>query len=393
VQDNFVQIKELRQDGLLWDIVQKNNFGARIRNACVIGPTKDSSKGEGDILSSEIKEEFNMEVDGNAPADKSDALPPQALLLQLDTGDSLFLMLRQNGLSGWDFVSSRQRVSKPMLMVQPGMHLSVDPSSRYVAVGCSEGIFAIYALNSREELERQHENHEPIRYIKSERYLYIRGVLHKMLFLYPSPDDDKHIILLLLVVFRGRTRMQLYEWEAGCDLREVRPHNQRGHLLEPSRQLPLLLIPLTIKSRFLLVSGDSISVCKDILHGYPVFSDSAVLDAPTHIHQCPGSPLWTAWTRPLRLPHHTVKQDDVYLVREDGLVKYLEMTTEDDDLVEVGVGTLEYNCGKAFTCLDYNVDGNTGDLLVTGGDSCPGATYAVRILNLFCIYVALVLRV
>ena len=385
MQDNFVQIKELRPDGLLWDVVQKNNFGARIRNARAVGSSTEDPQSHGDILSTQIKDEVDdtgaqmgAGGDGKTTSWRKDPLASQTLLLQLDSGDSLFLRLRQIGRRRWEFVSSRQRVSKPMLTVQPGMHLAVDPSSRYVAVGCSEGVFAIYAMNSREELMRQHVQGQPLRYIASERYIYFQGVIHKMDFLHPSADDDKHIILLVLVVFKGRTRMQLYEWEAGCDLRQIRAHSRRGHLLDESRQMPILLIPITKQSMFLLICEDSIVLCRGILQGSPTFSLYGGEDAPTKIHHGSGPPLWTAWTRPFRLPHHTVDQDDVYLVREDGLLKYLELKQGQDEIVEMGVGILDYNCGTAFAFMDYNpLDGNTGDILVTGGDAYAGATYVV----------------
>ena len=366
-------------------MVQKNNFGARIRNARVVGSIKENSQGRGDVLSTQIKEEGDdagaktgAGDDGKTNSQRQDPLPPQAILLQLDSGDSLFLRLRQNGTRRWEFVSSRQRVSKPMLTVQPGMHLAVDPSSRYVAVGCSEGVFAIYALNSRDELVRQHVQGQPLRYIESERYIYFPGVVHKMDFLYPSEDDEKHIILLVLVVFKGRTRMQLYEWETDCDLRQIRAHSRRGYLLEETRQMPILLIPITKLSMFLLICDNSIALCRGILQGSPTFSDYGGEDATTKIHHGSGPPLWTAWTRPFRLPYHTYKQDDIYLVREDGLLKYLELKIQQDDIVEMGVGTLDSNCGTALASLDYNpLDGNTPDLLITGGDAYAGATYVV----------------
>jgi hypothetical protein len=288
-------------------------------------------------------------------------------------------MLHKNGTHGWEFVSSQHHVDRNMEMVQPGMHLAVNPSSRYVAVGCSEQMFSIYALRSREELEGQYARGEPLRYVESERSFFFHGVIHKMEFLYPAMDDDKHIILLVLLVWKGRTRMQLYEWESGCDLREIRAHSQNGLLLEKSRQMPLLLIPLTIQSNFLLVYEDSMAICKGILQGSPHFIDFGEPEAATAIHHGSGPPLWTAWTRPIRLPYHTVKQDDIYLVREDGFVKYLELPiAEDADIVDMNIGILDSNCGTALAYLDYQpLDTDTGDMLVTGGDSSAGGTYVV----------------
>jgi hypothetical protein len=377
----------LRFDGHLWDVVQRENIGARIRNARVVGSAKiDAPDNEDDISSPQVKDESanaEMNVGELAQHERNSRLSPQALLLQLDSGDSVFLTLRENGSGNWEFVSSRHRLSKAMLNVQGGMHLAVDPSSRYVAIGCSEGLFAIYCLNSREELRRQLSQGEALRYVDSERYIYFRGVVHKMEFLYPSPGDDDHIVLMVLLIWRGKTRMLLYEWETGKDLRDIRARSRRGHLLEQSRQMPLLVIPLTIKSSFILISEDSMTLCKDLLQGNPQFIDfNNGVEKPTEYHHGLGLPLWTAWTRPDRLPHHTKNRDDIYVVREDGLVKFLEIDSLEDDIVRAynTIGSFDSNCGTALASLDYRgYDSTTGDLLVTGGDSCSGGTYLVSL--------------
>jgi hypothetical protein len=331
---------------------------------------------------------MNLQQDGDAQPRRSNLLPPQVILLQLDSGESVFLMLQRKGKRDWKFVATRQRVSKAMLMVQPGMHLVVDPSSRYVAIGCSEGLFAIYALNSRKTLNTQLSQGRSPRYIQSERYIYFHGIIHKMEFLYPSSDDDKHVILLVLLVWKGKTRMLLYEWESGGDLRNIRAHSRRGHLLEESRQMPLLVIPLTTNSSFILVCEDSMAVCKDILEGSPKFVDfNNRVEPPTAMHHGSGLPLWTAWTRPVRLPYHTVNQDDIYIVREDGFIKYLELHSSEEDIVraDMNIGSLKSNCGTALASLDYHPLGaSTGDLLITGGESCVGGTYLVSFSTLPC---------
>ena len=312
---------------------------------------------------------------------KSFVLPPQCILLQLDTGDSVFLMLNQSDNGTLKFVSTRHRVSKPMLGLQPGIHLAVDPSSRYMAVACSEGVFAIYALHSRENLSNQHTRGSILRHVQAERHMYFHGVIHKMEFLHPSANEEEHIILLILYIVRGKTRMLLYEWETGYDLNQVRAHRHRGHLLEESRQMPLLLIPLTIKSSFILVSEKSMAVCQDILQGTPRFTDfNNRVDPPTSLHHGSGAPLWTSWARPVRLPVHAARRDDIYITREDGLIKYLEIDSEEDHIVRAdnNIGEFECNCGTALASLDYQgYDDKTGDLLITGGDSCAGGTYLV----------------
>lgn len=311
-------------------------------------------------------------------------LPPQFILLQLETGDSIFLMLRSSYNDGLEFVVIRHElVESTMALLQPGMHLAVDPSSRYMAVGCSERQFAIYALYPRENLARQHTDGNEMHVVESHTVINFHGIIHKMEFLYPSADDENHIILLLLIIHKGKTRMVVYEWEAGADLDKVVPHSQKGHLLAKSREIPLLLIPLTIKSAFILVSEDLMTICQGILQGSPVCIDfNTRLDRPTSLHHGASVPLWTSWTRPSRLPHHTASRDDLYIVREDGLVKFLEIDADADDFIraDMNIGQLGRNNGTALASVyNENPDDSTktGDLLITGGDSCPGGTYMV----------------
>jgi hypothetical protein len=164
-----------------------------------------------DIASTQIKEEDDtMDLDESMHnASHQQSLSPQFIVLQLDTGDSVFLMLRQSKSGELEFVSSRHRVTKSMLKLQPGIHLTVDPSSRYMAVGCSEHLFAIYALHPREELSKQYQGSSTLRHVQSESYFNVQGIILKMEFLYPTADDESHIILLVLVVSRGKTRMVL----------------------------------------------------------------------------------------------------------------------------------------------------------------------------------------
>ena len=317
------------------------------------------------------------------------ALSSQSIILQLDTGDSVFLMLHQLETGELEFVSSRHRVPKSMLRLQPGVHLAVDPSSRYMAVGCSEHLFAIYALHPREELSRQHMQGSSLRHVGSQGYFNVQGIILKMEFLYPNADDENHIILLVLVVAKGKTRMVRYEWETGNDLVKVRSRNQRGHLLDRNKQMPLLLIPLTIKSSFILIYETSMTVCRGILEGEPRFFDfNQIVDPPTNLHHGKGIPLWTSWTRPARKDYFVVHRDDFYIVREDGIVKFLEIDSDLEEVVgaEIPVGKLEGNCGTALASLDYQSYGSqTGDMLITGGDSCSGGTYLVSAICLpFC---------
>jgi hypothetical protein len=330
---------------------------------------------------------FNNQL-RDAHHSRDSSLPPQLILLQLDTGDSVFLMLEGSETGGLKLVSSRHRAPKSMLRLQPGIHLTVDPSSRYMAVGCSEALFAIYAIHSRENLSKQYNQGLPLRPVEREAFVTVRGVILKMYFLHPSPQDEQHVILLLLVVAKGKTRMLIYDWETGSDLKNIRALHSRGHLLNENLRMPLLLIPLRAKSSFALIYQDSVTVCQGLLEGSPTFMDLPHrIDPPTEYHHGKCAPLWTAWARaPRNSEKHEQLQDDIYVVREDGVLKFLDFSMDDATSKRVSVGYLKSNCGTALACLDYSLHKSSfretssgGDFLITGGDSGAGGTYLVRL--------------
>ncbi|KAG9231393.1 mono-functional DNA-alkylating methyl methanesulfonate N-term-domain-containing protein [Amylocarpus encephaloides] len=401
VGDDFVHIKELRPDRHLWDVVRKENFGARIRNARVVGSMKafanhqermsedpDFKSSDGELPMDFATKRSLSDGQGNEPF-----LPPQYLVLQLETGDSVFLVLRRTVDGTLEFISSRQRVPKAMLKLQPGMHLTIDPSSRYMAVGCSETLFAIYALYPREELAEQYRQNLSLRPIEFQSFISVRGVILKIEFLHPAPDDEEHIILLVLVVVKGRTRMLLYEWQTGNNMKSIHSTNTRGVALSPEYRSPLLLIPLTIKSAFLLVYEANMTVCSGLLEGNQTFSKIRhKIEPASRYHHGKGVPLWISWARPPRHGKFRSTRDDVYVVREDGVVRFLEIDSELPEFVGAGVnvGHLENNCGTALSILDYTIhlderhrhsasdDVKGGDMLVIGGDSGAGGTYLIQ---------------
>jgi hypothetical protein len=318
-------------------------------------------------------------------------VPPQLIVLVLVSGDIIFLFARsgEDGPAGRqiDFVSGRHRVSRPMLTEHPGAHLAVDPSSRFMAVACFENLFAIYSLHSREELQNQYKTTDKIDPVKEERYIRIEGVIHKMEFLHPSANDQDHIILLLLVVSGGRTRMLVYDWDVTQDIRSIKSHGQKGHLLNEGNRMPQLLIPLKVKSSFLLISKSSITVFSDILTGQPQYLHCPVsVDPPSQLHQGLSEPLWSSWYRAPRWTQSLNTQDHVYIAREDGVIRFLEID-EDGVSGNMNVGNLHCNVGTAFACLEhymeaesqYNDPTKMGDVLIAGGETCPGGMYMVRL--------------
>jgi hypothetical protein len=371
-----VQIRRLDSDGHFHDVARRNDFGPRIRNACVIGASAFQTNTAGSLSV------LGQPQDGSGDVSMTDAvgpgtIPPQIILLALESGDLTFLFARNVGVEV-EFITKHHRAVNRAITEEPAMHLKVDPSSRYVAVSWSENTFAVYGLRTKEELSTQSLNGTPFSPVTSEQYLHVRGVIHKMEFLYPSPDDPDHIILLLLVVRNGSTAMFVYEWAAGQTLTEIRSNNLKGHTLPPGCRMPLLLIPLTIMSALLFVSADSIMECQNVLEGTPTFRTVPQPEFPaSQIHIGIGMPLWTAWTRPLRCHRYSQGHDDIYIAREDGFIAFLEIVLDSSVLVQstIAAGNFRSNIGTAFTNLQLSESGM--DFLIAGGDSCDGGSYLV----------------
>ncbi|KAL1869983.1 hypothetical protein VTK73DRAFT_2877 [Phialemonium thermophilum] len=380
IGDYSVQIFELRKDGQLHDVIRKDDFGSRIRNAAVIGSLPDKIKDEvyEESYSSPVKTEeddagMDLDPSPEVMAPKGASFPPQLLLLVLECGDSVFLSISTAEDGSIEFVSSR--VTSPTEhLVYPGFHLAVDPSSRYMVLGCAERHFVVFELESVDEINKQSRGYGSLRPVRSSCHRSVQGVIHKVAFLYPRPNDPQHVILLLIVVRGGKSRMVTYEWELGDDLRAVFAEEKAGHRMPVENQMPLLLIPLTVQSAFVIISQTETAVCTEALHGSPKFERFDTQDAPpTANYNGRGKPLWTAWARPSRLAGFFKSHDCIYLAREDGIVSYIEADMDSTLTGSLLMDKFDCSISSAFTCL---YDQYT-DVLVMAGDSGPGAVWKV----------------
>lgn len=385
-QDHFVQISELQRDGRLRNVVRKSDFGSRIRNAKVVGIGPDEDRDEADFSNIAVKTENDSDVVmKDADSNLSPELPPQMLLLVLESGDCVFLFLHTTRDGALGFESSSFSTSSHLK--HPGFHLAVDPSSRYIALGCTENHFIVYELESADELRKQyseqcvkHESdREPLKFIRKSCPRSVYGVINHVEFLHPRPADDYHIILLLIIVKNGMSRMVTFDWEAAEeDLKDVLRQEKNGYRLPAEHQIPILLIPLKVRTAFLAISPNSIAVCKDVLQGPPEFEDFRIQDHETsEFHHGIYEPLWTAWTRPYRLPSAHATRDFIYLAREDGVVTYLEIDSENIPGATSKILKSECNISTAFCSLFDRYS----DILIIGGDSGPGTIWQVSLYS------------
>ena len=201
-----------------------------------------------------------------------------------------------------------------------------------------------------------------------------------MEFLHPPQNDAGQIILIVIVIDNRKAKMIWYQWSSGTNLRHQQLQANQ-HVLPSADSLPLLLIPFTRSTAFMLVSEAQNSIYEDILTGTPRRSTHAFLAVKSPEPEEPGSsrrlPIWTQWARPTRPVdnHLTQMEDAIYLCREDGVVQYLTWQSKGNHALDSihQAGRLGKNVDSAFAVLD--VGPNTVDLLVAGGNESEGGLW------------------
>ncbi|KAK3398660.1 mono-functional DNA-alkylating methyl methanesulfonate N-term-domain-containing protein [Sordaria brevicollis] len=376
----YIQIREFQSNGQFRDILFRR-FPQNIRNACVVG-SFDIPDGVDDLspamdIEPPVKRE-GQDEHSSSPSGSTSQLPPQLLVLTMDDADVVFCWVgsgadgRPELYSSTQFLGSRPHQFKDANF---GAHMAVDPSSRYMAISSVHGLFAVGELESLTNFTQPRDENN-VEIVKCWRVKPVKGIIQSLTFLYPRPEDKDHIILLLIYVNNGKSKMVIYEWTLGDDLATVfsNENDKRGHRLPVEHQMPQLLIPLTVGSAFIAISHEQVAVCTECLHGPPVF-ESLELQAPLKSpnYYGTGSPLWTAWDRPYRLPRYLKGKDCLYLAREDGIVVYIEV--DEDHALERStfIDAFKCNISSAFAYLFDQY----ADVLVLGSDNGTGSIWKI----------------
>ncbi|KKY23613.1 putative mitochondrial translation initiation factor if [Phaeomoniella chlamydospora] len=254
VGDNFIQVLELGRNGYLEDTAVKTDFGSKILAANVIGLSENEVE---EFADSVVKQEHDS-TDGcmDWTKDRACEVPPQLLVLVLESQQVLFIYCRDNSEGSVDFyIRTRALPRELSSLPQYGQHLAVDPQSRAIAIAAPFGHVGIMSLKSADALTQESQSGEtkPIMPVTEERFFRTDGIILQVNFLLPPPDRPDSAILLLLVSKGGSTRIVLYEWDTKLGLR----HNNSlvgcsGQILEATDSAPLMLIPSALSTSFML---------------------------------------------------------------------------------------------------------------------------------------------
>jgi hypothetical protein len=361
VGEDFIHVKQVKHNGDLCHlehVATKDDFGTRIKAAKTFTVDPNSTQNEDDFIKTEPTDSHTRHAKSK--------LPPQLVVLTLESDDLLFLYLKDDGTGVLEFVHQPCPMpSYDNAIHQTGDHLAVDPSSRALAVAANEKEVVIYSSKPTDQLQHElgtdHPNWCPV---SSQRLLTVSGVIQHIEFLHPPVKDPDHIILLVVLIDQRRTKALWIDWYGNTKLKHVSVHPAQP--IDAPKAVSNLLIPVR-DAAFLMVTGSEMKLHKDILSGS---MRSLSLDATAQMTDSPGqsprNPVWTSWCRPLR--NRTMQDDVFYLLREDGLVLLVTITNI-DTIHTTHAGNIGCHAGSAFASLG---DPSDPDILAVIGDMSNG---------------------
>ncbi|KAL8696994.1 MAG: hypothetical protein Q9201_007367 [Fulgogasparrea decipioides] len=388
VYDDYVVIKEafggerVEEDPFtaiaLEDIIVKSDFDSSIQAAKVFGLRREPK------LPRFPGKYWNLSDRPRSPPETKpepfheNEIPPQILILTLASRTLVFLFAYYDVYGGIHFLSSTWPLPAQVPLTEElGVLLAVDPKSRAMAVGACENRVTIYALKGMDQIRTEVQSSEGLNAgkfmpIQEEKHTEVNGTILKMEFLHPPKGDEHHVILLLVVAKEEKTRLVRLEWDCRSSLREI--DKKPGRPLPHAQRLPLLLVPLIYGTAFALVYEHELVVYRHILTGNAVgqscpLEEYEPPEEPGHPRMLP---MWTQWARPMR-PHTTM--DNIYLCREDGVIRYIDIREGTDPMISSNykAGILEANIGRAFATVDLGDESN--DLLLAAGEMGDGGMW------------------
>jgi hypothetical protein len=400
IGENEVRIKEILPNGDLRRLTTINNFPSQIRAAAVIGEELELTPTTDDPFIKMENSQGELTVKKATPS----GLPPQALVLALESAELRFIIFDNSHPDGLHF---RQN-SFPLpiyrtLYNTPGRTISVDPLARALVVSASSNTILVFSLKKRTVLEVEYAtNRNQWNPINQERQLFVDGSILAINFLHPGIGKENLIVLVIVAIVGGVSRLSCYQWEQDQGLQGIKPvvesirlpksetdSSASSEFRSPTETAPEhcnLMIPMANFPSFLLVHGSDVRICRNILSGKPDVIDvpaKAWEQDPRHWASSSRRPAYTAWTRCARIASWKNRgNESLYLVREDGVIRNY---TRGNDL---GTGSLgnagQFDCTVSTAVSSFLLHLKHPDCLVAAGDMCNGQVVAVSSYRFLC---------
>ncbi|KAJ5448194.1 hypothetical protein N7445_003015 [Penicillium cf. griseofulvum] len=351
IGERRIQIKEALPSGHLQDVVEKSDLEGSLIGAKVIN----------------VSTQLPWETQAPSlthPFDTNN-LPPQILFLATDSNELLFMYCSEMG--DGPFVSYNRPLPRDINIADKyGRHIAVDPKSRAVAVSASRNFFGVLWLKSPGELQMQMIEGK-LNPLSSESFFKVDGDILFMEFLYPKDNNDKRIILLLIVHKLSTTRSMVFEWDGASVHNRMNPKRTSTSLPQQD-QLPSMVIPLAKESSYLLVTTNSMAMYTPNCSSRPMRYPPILPDAESS-----EAGLWTRWARPSRNWMYSQRYDGIFLCQEKGWIYYLEFGNDGELETQTSLGQLHCDVDTAFDILDMGHEG--GDFILAAGSQGDGGLF------------------
>ncbi|KAF3161364.1 hypothetical protein TWF225_001686 [Orbilia oligospora] len=370
VGERHIEIRHLSKRLNLELLATKSDFFCKIRSAGLIDLRKKV-----DFLN-QIKQE-----DGSTPLPSSSSaslkVPKQVLVIALESGDLAFVYIDGSRGARLEFIVSTQRLSPTLSQAcHVGKAISVDPLSRAIAVCAWEGSFKLYETNDAAGLEQRLANGQSFIPLRHEKTFQVPGTIVHLEFL-RAKEENLVVFVVLFVNKLRQARVLLYEWNTAEPLSRAAQLGQDGLRIPERWGLPLHIIPLTIPTFFAMICERSICVGKaiDITNGNCKWQQF-----PIPIVANRDQNLVTAWARPHRNADYAQRNDDFYVVKENGELFWIYVNHSSGsygpNIETVKSGKLAGTVGTALTFHEIRTP-TSSDLLVAAGEGSAGGTYMI----------------
>lgn len=206
------------------------------------------------------------------------------------------------------------------------------------------------------------------------------GLILKMEFLSSPPSERTKMVLALLISRNEATYLHIYSWEKGAPLTHTKRESCSPRKLRNLDRMPLLMIPANDNTSFTLVTESGLTLYDNVLSPTMQLAhiETPQNFPPTFMGSC-RNPLWVQWAKPCRHSEYLKTNDDFFLVREDGVLQYVETKLNETSKLHSTnvVDSLNISVDTAFAVLE-GPPYHGGDICISGGDMTDGAVCHLR---------------